>query len=248
MDKNKAFSIDWRVALGLALTTVWIGTGIIYLTGLVGVERFVNLPTADIGSFLEGAFAPLAFLWLVIGHFMQQKEITNNTQAIQFQQEAAKQQELLAQRDNYFKLLDLIQQQLDSIAAFHYMSVCGPTGTEEITGEDFNEMRSSAGSGDNSLFIRRMIQLSARVREEPQALQDIFFGTDIRKRHTDNYDRTFSKLLDAAKAVDTEQMLEDALLLGSAAGIYYRIIRAVKGDTSIDPLFGLGVSPPRHDQ
>ena len=133
MAKDRVLTIDWRVALGLVLTTVWITTGVIYLTALVGVERFVNLPTADIGSFLEGAFAPLAFLWLVIGHFMQQKEITANTQAIQFQQEAAKQQGLLAQRDNYFKLLDLIQSQLESIAAFHYMSVCGPTGTEAVS-------------------------------------------------------------------------------------------------------------------
>ena len=248
MAKDRVLTIDWRVALGLVLTTVWITTGVIYLTALVGVERFVNLPTADIGSFLEGAFAPLAFLWLVIGHFMQQKEITANTQAIQFQQEAAKQQGLLAQRDNYFKLLDLIQSQLESIAAFHYMSVCGPTGTEEFTTDEFNEMRSQSGGGDNSLFIRKMIQICARNRENPEELETIFFSTDIRQRHTDNYDRTFTRLLDAAKAVDTQNMLEDALLMGSAAGIYYRIIRAMKGDTSIGPLFGLGVSPPSSNQ
>ena len=64
------FSIDWRVAFGLILTTVWITTGCIYLFAKVGWGNFVDLPTADIGSFLEGAFAPLAFLWLVIGHFM----------------------------------------------------------------------------------------------------------------------------------------------------------------------------------
>jgi hypothetical protein len=43
---------------------------------VVGLNSFVTLHTADIGSFLVGAFAPLAFLWLVIGHFMQQKVIT----------------------------------------------------------------------------------------------------------------------------------------------------------------------------
>ena len=74
--------MDWRVTLGLTLTTAWIGTGLIYLLSVVGIGNFVMLPTADIGSFLEGAFAPLAFLWLVIGHFMQQKEITANTTAI----------------------------------------------------------------------------------------------------------------------------------------------------------------------
>ncbi|NCF19952.1 MAG: hypothetical protein GWP63_17085 [Haliea sp.] len=44
---------------------------------MVGLNSFVTLPTADIGSFLEGAFASLAFLWLVNGHFMQQKVITD---------------------------------------------------------------------------------------------------------------------------------------------------------------------------
>ena len=57
----------------------------VYLLGMVGWGRFVNLPTADIGSFLEGAFAPLAFLWLVIGYFLQKKELRQNTDAMKMQ-------------------------------------------------------------------------------------------------------------------------------------------------------------------
>ncbi|MEM1112618.1 MAG: hypothetical protein AAGI11_11980, partial [Pseudomonadota bacterium] len=209
------------------------------LISLVGVTEFVNLPTADIGSFLEGAFAPLAFLWLVIGHFMQQKEITANTQAIHFQQETARQRELLAQRDNYFKLAELVQEQLGSIAAFHYMSVCGPTGTGEISAEQFNEMRSQRS--DSAWFTRRMIGLVAEHRDQPEKLNEIFFGTDVRKRHSGNFERTFTKLMKAARAVDYDEMLEDALLNGSASGILYRVIRAIQGDTSIDPIFGLAI-------
>ena len=37
------------------------------------------------GNFLEGAFAPLAFLWLVIGYFLQQKELEQNTEALRAQ-------------------------------------------------------------------------------------------------------------------------------------------------------------------
>ena len=37
------------------------------------------------GRFLEGTFAPLAFLWLVMGYFLQQKELSENTTAIQQQ-------------------------------------------------------------------------------------------------------------------------------------------------------------------
>jgi hypothetical protein len=38
-----------------------------------------------LGRFLEGTFAPLVFLWLVMGYFLQQKELSENTTAIQKQ-------------------------------------------------------------------------------------------------------------------------------------------------------------------
>ena len=133
--------MDWRVVFGLAITIVWTTTGLTYLTAVVGMNNFVHLPTADIGSFLEGAFAPLAFLWLVIGHFMQQREIASNTKAIGIQEQSARRLEVHSQRDSYFKLLNLVQDQLGAIAGFHYMSVCGPTGT----GDRFHLTRPRGG-------------------------------------------------------------------------------------------------------
>ena len=107
----------------------------------------MDLPTADIGSFLEGAFAHLAFLWLVIGHFMQQKEITANTKAIHIQERSARRLELHSRRDSYFKLLNLIQDQLGTIAGFHYFSVMGPSGTGDMSTEEFTAGRALAGKG-----------------------------------------------------------------------------------------------------
>ena len=60
-DSGGFLPIDWRVAFGLSVTLLWISTGLLYLLQVVGWGNFVHLPTADIGSFLEGAFAPLAF-------------------------------------------------------------------------------------------------------------------------------------------------------------------------------------------
>lgn len=237
-DQDKQFSLDWRVALGLTVTVIWISTGMTYLLAVVGWNNFVHLPTADIGSFLEGAFAPLAFLWLVIGHFMQQKEIAANTKAISIQEQSARRLEVHSQRDSYFQLLNLVQDQLGAIAGFHYMSVCGPTGTEEISSEEFTEQRSHAGSGDHAWFIRKMISLGAAKMEDTDAVQEIYFGTDVRTRHSTNFSKTFGKLLDAARAVDTDNMLEDALLHGSAAGLLYRIIRHAAGEESMDPILG----------
>jgi hypothetical protein len=158
MDEDKpTLSLDWRVALGSIVTLVWISTGLLYLLGIVGWGNFVHLPTADIGSFLEGAFAPLAFLWLVIGHFMQQKEISANTRAIKLQEKSAQRLELHSRQDSYFKLLNLVQEQLGGIAAFHYMSVAGPTGTGAMTGEEFTEQRAMSSAGDHAWFVRKMI-------------------------------------------------------------------------------------------
>lgn len=237
-EPEKKFHMDWRVALGLGVTIIWITAGLFYLVALVGLDQFVHLPTADIGSFLEGAFAPLAFLWLVIGHFMQQREITANTKAISIQERSARRLEVHSQRDSYFKLHDLVQTQLGAIAGFHYMSVCGPTGTGEITGEEFAEQRGISSSSDPGWFIRKMIALGVKNMEDIEQLHEIFFGTDIRTRHSNNFTRTFRKLLNAAEAVDTDDMIADALLNGSAAGLLYRIIQHVSGEEVIDSLFG----------
>ena len=71
---------DWRIFFGIVVTLAWIAAGVVYLQGgsFSGVTIY-DIPLENIGSFLEGAFAPLAFLWLVIGLFIQQKELADNT-------------------------------------------------------------------------------------------------------------------------------------------------------------------------
>lgn len=246
-DKTKN-RIDWRVLLGASLTAIWIGAGVIYLVGKVGVMNFVDLPTGEIGSFLEGAFAPLAFLWLVIGHFMQQTEISANTQAVQLQEQSAQRQELHSRRNGYFKLLSLVQEQLGAIAGFHYVSVCGDTGSQEITTDDYASMRAESAQ-DSALFVRKMVGLAARNTDDREKIQEIFFGTDIRARHSANFESTFDKLLRNAKAVDQDDMVMNALLFGSPFGMLYRIIRTTQGKEEINPLTGFAtVQGVNHDK
>lgn len=238
MAQVRKISMDWRVALGLILTLSWITCGMFYLTAIVGLDQFIHLPTADIGSFLEGAFAPLAFLWLVIGHFMQQKEIAANTRAIGIQEASARRLEVHSQRDSYFKLHELVQNQLGAIAGFLYMSVAGPTGSGEMSEEEFTEQRNHAASGDPAWFVRKLIGLAVKYRHDPGALRDLFFGSEIRTRHAENFVHTFDKLLTTARSVDTEELITDALLNGSASGILYRMIRHASGEEPIDPMLG----------
>jgi hypothetical protein len=74
--------LDWRVWLGLGLTFVWLGPGYGYVELSVGWDQFRHLSVDQVGNFLEGAFAPLAFLWLVIGYFLQQRELAQNTEVL----------------------------------------------------------------------------------------------------------------------------------------------------------------------
>jgi len=235
--------LDWRITLGLTITTVWIAGGLWYLATVVGWENFLELPTADIGSFFEGAFAPLAFLWLVIGHFMQQKEISANTRAMAMQERTTRRLELHSRRDSYFNLLTLVEEQLGTITAFHYISVFGPSGDGSVTSQEFADLRSQASTGDRTLFTRLMVAAIVEVRDEPEVVREILFGTETRQRHSDNFCRTFERLLRAAEAVDEGGIVREALMEGSATGFYYKIIRYAGGDESMNPITGLRVTP-----
>ena len=237
-NKTKVSSLDWRVLFGISVTAVWIFAGLTYLIGIVGLLDFVQLPTGEIGSFLEGAFAPLAFLWLVIGHFMQQSEISANTKAMQSQEKSTARQELHSRRNGYFKLLSLVQEQLGTIAGFHYVSVCGETGTGEVSTEEYTTLRDRSSSGDPVLFVRSMVSLSLRHRENSAMMKEVYFGTEIRTRHSNNFRSTFAKLLQAAKDVDHDDMVVNALLYGSPSGMLFRIIRAVEREETIDTITG----------
>ncbi len=73
---------DWRILFGLLITIIWLILGFLYIAINVGISGFINLPIDEMGSFLEGAFAPLAFLWLVIGLFIQQSVLAENNEEL----------------------------------------------------------------------------------------------------------------------------------------------------------------------
>ena len=129
--------MDWRIALGLSLTCLWLLTGSAYISSNVGWAGFVSLPVEEVGSFLEGAFAPLAFLWLVIGYFLQQQELSQNTQAMRAQateiartaEQATIQSEKLAASEIYarqeatLRLVEAVRSQLGGISPALKLSI-----------------------------------------------------------------------------------------------------------------------------
>lgn len=72
---NWALTIGWLVFIGC----LWI---------LQGLEKPKTLN--ELGDFIAGAFAPLAFFWLVRGYYQQGKELKQNTEALRLQADELK--------------------------------------------------------------------------------------------------------------------------------------------------------------
>lgn len=118
--------------MGLSLTSIWLITGFIYVSSSVGWAGFVNLPVEEVGSFLEGAVALLAFLWLVIGYFLQQQEPIQNTQTVRarakeidrtaeqtvIQSEELAASETYARQEATLRLAETMRHQLGGYAAW----------------------------------------------------------------------------------------------------------------------------------
>ena len=70
--------LDWRIWCGSLVTVIWLTGGAVYV-GMVPGWAFWHEGADTIGGFFEGFFAPLAFLWLVVGLFIQQKGAVAHT-------------------------------------------------------------------------------------------------------------------------------------------------------------------------
>lgn len=69
--------------IGLSLTIIWMV--IIALLFIPRYSEFIELSLNEIGDFFAGIFAPIAFLWLVLGYLQQSHEIRQNTEALKLQ-------------------------------------------------------------------------------------------------------------------------------------------------------------------
>ena len=242
---------DWRVLGGLAITFLYLILMGLYINAEVGWSAFVTLQVERMGSFLEGAFAPLAFLWLVIGYFLQKKELRQNTEAMKMQfveiqrsaeqatvqAEATARAEMHQRRESFLKLAELVRTQLGYVVALLYLSSQMADNSEEKPAQErLADLWSVVGRDDPEAFSRELLRTSTLSTR--QYCFKLFFGTDIRTRHTTNFERSFERLLRAAESCDEDDMIRDALL-GSAHGNLYRRILSVRDD--IPDGFEIGV-------
>jgi hypothetical protein len=235
--------LDRRILLGIALSAVWIALAVTYVGFGVGWPDFVQQPPSEFGSFLEGVVAPLAFLWLVLGLFLQQSELAANSDAIRVQSEALRRSaeqaeiqsraihanELHARQDTFVDLVRLVGRQLGVISGFLYMSSQGAVQGGTVPPERLRELWDQVGSGDDQAFVRAM--LSVQIGMSEQDAFDLCYGTEIRARHSDTYVRAFERLLRAAEGCDPDEMIRDALL-GDAPGRLYTQLAAIRSTSA----------------
>lgn len=225
---------DWRLSFGLAATAVWLVLGFLYISNTVGWREFAAQNAPALGNFLEGAFAPLAFLWLVVGFFLQQRQLNENTEAVRLQylemRRSAEQAEIQARaiaanelhvrQDIFIKTVEQVKEQLGFISGFLCLSYDEEVGGELVGGEA-GEMFRQLGTGDPAVFSRRAITYSFRRRE---IARDFFFGSEIRERHSRRFMAIFERLVEAGQDSDPRGFLREALH-DSSHGRLYRLLK-----------------------
>lgn len=235
-DYHSPYDQDWRVLFGLSITFLYLMLMGMYISTQVGWVAFAHLRVELMGSFLEGAFAPLAFLWLVIGYFLQKKELRQNTDAMKMQfveiqksaEQAAEQTKAIARselhqrRESFLKLAELVRTQLGSIVGLLYLSSQMAEGNEQkVPAERLAELWTTVGRDDPEVFSREILRLT--TVSSIQYRYKLFFGTEIRTRHSATFEHSFERLLKSARACDEDDMIVDALMGSSHGRVFGRI-------------------------
>lgn len=219
---------DWRILFGLLVSLFWFLFLGIYIQINVGWSRFMDLPIAEMGNFLEGAFAFLAFLWLVIGLFIQQSVLADNNEElrrsnlnIEKQTQAIAATELNARQETFFKIAESTRRQLGATIGLLFISSQGPTGDDNYDSEQLQEVWRQFASGDFEVWSRMF--LTQLVNDEQVSSEDLFFGTEIRRGHTNNFIAGFERLLELARECDTDNLIVDSLVISAHGLLAWRM-------------------------
>jgi len=228
--RRRIGDLDWRVWLGLSLTFGWLILGYIYVETTVGWDRFRHLPVDSLGNFLEGGFAPLAFLWLVIGYFLQQRELAQNTEVLRLSVQQAEIQtqnmtasEVHARQETFLRIAQRVQQQLGTIIGFLFISSQSAGADGTVTNEEQSRLFAQLSQNDPEVFSRRMLETHIATPSD-EGRYRLFYGTAVRARHSNTFISVFERLIARAKEVDPDQLICDALY-STSHGLVYTIAK-----------------------
>lgn len=226
-------SADWRVRFGVGLTAIWLSLGALYISFVVGWREFVHHRAPDLGDFLDGAFAPVAFLWFVVGFFLQQRQLENNTRVLSEQLEVMRQtvmqaevqsraiaaDELHSRQDTFLRIAEMVSQQLGVTAGWIHTSWAAGEG--EVAMAHSLDLWRVQGTGDVGAFDRACISM---VFSQQITAADLFWGTPIRSRHSESFVAAYERLIELAQDCDPKSVIADSI----NGGIHGRLYRAIK--------------------
>jgi len=92
--------------IGITISIIYM---ILLLLTIYGLHLSPMGSWNEFGDFLAGAFSPLAFLWLILGYLQQQKELQQNTRALEIQAE-----ELKNSVEQYKEMVRVANEQLEA--------------------------------------------------------------------------------------------------------------------------------------
>lgn len=237
--RKSYFPKDWRISLGLLFTLFWLMLGFLYIASNVGWPAFFQLPIDQMGTFLEGAFAPLAFLWLVIGLFIQQSVLAQNNEELrrnnlhsEKQTQAIAATELNARQETFFKIYENARRQLGAISGLLFISSQGPVGNKTYSEEQISELWRQFATSDYEVFSRLFLTIQALADDD---MTDLFYGTKIRRRHTENFIVSFDRLLKMARDCDRNNVIQDTMIY-SAHGLLSNRLRDRHPTIVFDPV------------
>ena len=240
-ERNPYIPKDWRIIFGVGLTAFWLLFLTIYIARNVGWGSFLDLPIDDMGTFLEGAFAFLALLWLVIGLFIQQSVLAENNEELRVNNEHSEKQtqaiaatELNARQETFFKIAESTRRQLGAVSGMLFISSQGTVGNKSYTSEDLGELWKQFASGDSEVFSRLFL---TRGGDPDNDYNDLFYGTELRRNHSENFLVGFDRLIALAKDCDTDNIILDSLLW-SAHGLLNSRLRELHPEADLEPIVG----------
>jgi hypothetical protein len=242
--------IDWRIWLGIGVTVGWLLVLAIYISGAVGWSNLSKVPIDTLGSFLEGSFAPLAFLWFVLAYYSQQKELAQNTEALKVQSlemqrsveqasiqaNAISASEVHARQEAFLRIQDIVKAQLGGILGFLYISSQGANATGSVPEDRISQLWNKTGQRDTEVFARALLEVS--YANGNRYAYKLFWGTPVRTRHSNNFMFNFERLVDAAAECDSSHIIKDAVK-GSAHGFIYTRMMDTKTTPPKDITFGV---------
>jgi hypothetical protein len=146
---------DKRVWIGIGVTIIWLG--------VAGYMLWAIAPPDELnewGDFFAGIFAPLAFLWLVLGYLQQGEELRHSTEALRLQAEelrnsvtqqsqlvAVSREQMTLERD---ALREERERRRDAARPFFVHQVVGPT----LTGGDVSHRFQLVNIGNTATNFR----------------------------------------------------------------------------------------------